>query len=92
MPSGFLRRVRAAVLAREGCGLSDAQLLSCFAERRDVAAFEALVRRHGPMVLGVARRVVWGPADVEDLFQAAYLVLVRKVASIRPRETLASWL
>ncbi len=92
MPSGFLRRVRAAVLTREGGGLSDAQLLSCFAERRDVAAFEALVRRHGPMVLGTCRRVLGDTHDAEDAFQAVFLVLVRKAGSVTSRETVGGWL
>jgi RNA polymerase sigma factor (sigma-70 family) len=92
MPSGFLRRVRSAVLTREGCGLSDAQLLECFTERRDPAAFEALVRRHGPMVLGVCRRVLGASHDVEDAFQATFLVLVRKAGSIVLRETVGGWL
>jgi RNA polymerase sigma factor (sigma-70 family) len=92
MPSGFLRRVRRAVLTREGCGLSDAQLLSCFVERRDAAAFEALVRRHGPMVLGTCRRVLGDTHDAEDAFQATFLVLVGKAASVASRETVGGWL
>jgi RNA polymerase sigma factor (sigma-70 family) len=92
MPSGFLRRVRSVVLTREGCGLTDAQLLECFTERRDPAAFEALVRRHGPMVLGVCRRVLGASHDVEDAFQATFLVLVRKAGSIVLRETVGGWL
>ena len=92
MPSGFLRRVRSVVLTREGCGLSDAQLLSCFAERRDAAAFEALVRRHGPMVLGTCLRVLGDTHDAEDAFQAVFLVLVRKAASVTSRATVGGWL
>jgi RNA polymerase sigma factor (sigma-70 family) len=92
MPSGFLRRVRSVVLTREGCGLTDAQLLECFTERRDPAAFEALVRRHGPMVLGVCRRVLGDSHDVEDAFQAVFLVLVRKAGSIVLRATVGGWL
>jgi RNA polymerase sigma factor (sigma-70 family) len=92
MPSGFLRRVRSLALTREGCGLSDAELLSCFAEHKDVAAFEALVRRHGPMVLGTCRRVLGDTHDAEDAFQAVFLVLVRKAASVTSRETVGGWL
>jgi RNA polymerase sigma factor (sigma-70 family) len=92
MPSGFLRRVRSLALTREGCGLTDAQLLACFAERRDAAAFEALVRRHGPMVLGTCRRVLGDTHDAEDAFQAVFLVLVRKAASVTSRETVGGWL
>ncbi len=84
-----LRRV---VLAGEAASLSDEQLLTCFLEHRDEVAFEALVRRHGPMVLGVCRRVLRTLADAEDAFQATFLVLVRKAASIQSRATVANWL
>jgi RNA polymerase sigma factor (sigma-70 family) len=84
-----LRRV---VLLRDGAGLTDGQLLESFINRKDEAAFEALVRRHGPMVLGVCRRVLHNHHDAEDAFQATFLVLVRKAASIVPREMVAKWL
>src|SRR5207247_6200709 len=58
----------------------------------DEAAFEALVQRHGAMVLGVCRRVVGQAQDVEDTFQATFLVLARKAASVQPREALGRWL
>src|SRR6516164_2472292 len=58
----------------------------------DEAAFSALVATHGPMVLGVCRRVLSDPNDVEDAFQATFLVLVKKAGSIRDRSVLGTWL
>jgi RNA polymerase sigma factor (sigma-70 family) len=72
--------------------LTDGQLLACFIARRDEEAFGALVRRHGPMVWGVCRRVLGCPHDAEDAFQATFLVLVRKAGLISSRELLANWL
>src|SRR5260370_41873179 len=89
---GVIQHLRKAVLVRDGAGLTDGQLLTLFIERRDEAAFEALVRRHGPMVLGVCRRLLRNPHDAEDAFQATFLVLVRKAASVLPREMVANWL
>ena len=73
-------------------GFSDGQLLDRFVERREGAVFEAIVRRHGPMVWGVCRRVLRDHHDAEDAFQATFLVLARKAASIMPREKLGNWL
>jgi RNA polymerase sigma factor (sigma-70 family) len=87
-----LRRVRRALLVREDGVLTDRELLGCYIARRDDAAFEALVRRHGPMVLGVCRRVLRDPHDAEDAFQAVFLVLLRKAASLRQRELVGNWL
>src|SRR5690349_13314676 len=96
MPAGtadhMLQRLRRTVLCPNGGGLTDGQLLEGFVTRRDEAAFEALVRRHGPMVLGVCRRVIGHEADAEDAFQAAFLVLVRRAASIVPREKVGNWI
>ncbi len=89
---GVLDRLRKAALARDGCGLSDGQLLERYVAGRDEAAFEALVRRHGPMVWGVVRRVAGNGPDAEDAFQATFLVLVRKAAGLRARELVGNWL
>jgi RNA polymerase sigma factor (sigma-70 family) len=76
----------------DGAGLTDEALLGDYISRRDEVAFAALVRRHGPMVWGVCRRVLPNYHDAEDAFQATFLVLVRKAASISSRELLANWL
>jgi RNA polymerase sigma factor (sigma-70 family) len=73
-------------------GLSDGQLLERFLALRDAAALEALVRRHGPMVLGVCRRVLHDYHEAEDAFQATFLVLARRAASIWPPEKVGNWL
>src|SRR5438094_2590343 len=71
---------------------NDGQLLERFVTQRDEAAFVELVQRHGGMVLGVCRRVLDNAADVEDAYQATFMVLVRKADSIRKRDSAASWL
>ena len=73
-------------------GLTNAQLLERFVAQRDEAAFEVLVRRHGPKVLGVCRHLLRHQQDAEDAFQATFLVLVRKAGSIGKRQAVGSWL
>jgi RNA polymerase sigma factor (sigma-70 family) len=90
--SDVLRHLRRLSLAQEAGGASDGQLLDRFLGRGEEAAFEALLRRHGPMVLGVCRRVLQNADDAEDAFQATFLVLVRKAASVVPREAVGNWL
>jgi RNA polymerase sigma factor (sigma-70 family) len=81
------------VLDRQGvAGETDAELLTRYLRRHDEAAFEALVRRHGPMVHGVCRRVLRHEADADDAFQATFLVLIRKVSSLRAPGLLGNWL
>jgi WD40 repeat protein len=87
----ILRHLRRLVLDR-GAALPDRDLLQCYLERHDEAAFAALVERHGPMVLGVCQGVLRHRHDAEDAFQATFLVLARKAGSIRRRDGLGSWL
>src|SRR5438270_888990 len=89
--TGIARLVR-ALRTRDGADQTDGQLLSQFLARRDEAAFVALVRRHGPMVLAVCRRVLGNAADAEDAFQATFLVLIRKAAALGARTVLGDWL
>ncbi len=90
--SSVIQHFHRAALLQDGGGMTDGQLLERFLARREEAAFEALVRRHGPMVLGVCRRVLHNAHDAEDAFQATFLVLVRKAASLLPREAVGNWL
>jgi RNA polymerase sigma factor (sigma-70 family) len=88
----LLLHLRGAMLLRDGAGSTDGQLLESFITHHDEAAFAALVRRHGPMVWGVCRRLLRNTHDAEDAFQATFLVLVRKAASVVPRERVPNWL
>jgi RNA polymerase sigma factor (sigma-70 family) len=88
----FIQQLRRAVGPEGGSGLTDAQLLERFVVSRDEAAFEVLVWRHGPTVLGACRRMLRREQDVEDAFQATFLTLARKAGSIRQGAALAGWL
>ena len=86
------QQLRHAVLGRDEASLTDGELLECFIEGREEAAFTALLHRHGRMVWGVCRRVLRSHQDAEDAFQATFLVLLRRAHSIKPREMVANWL
>ncbi|HEV3023362.1 MAG TPA: sigma-70 family RNA polymerase sigma factor, partial [Pirellulales bacterium] len=92
MMSVVQRERRSAVSAETAPELPDRDLLDRFVRDRDEAAFSALVKRHGGMVLGVCRRVLRNGHDAEDACQATFLVLARKAATIRKQASLASWL
>ena len=72
--------------------VSDSTLLERFVSRREEAAFDDLVKRHGPRVAGTCRRLLRNEEDVEDVFQATFLVLAHKAAGIPWRESVGSWL
>jgi RNA polymerase sigma factor (sigma-70 family) len=99
MRGGTSRQILKHLSALYDCGVtgafSDEELLEQFVAGSDEAAeagFSALVKRHGPMVLGVCRRVLGDRHTAEDAFQATFLVLARKALALSRREQLASWL
>jgi RNA polymerase sigma factor (sigma-70 family) len=90
--TSFIRHLVRLAGAPAGAAPSDGDLLERFARERDEAAFHELLHRHAPLVAGVCRRVVHNDHDAEDAFQATFLVLVQKAATVRQRTSLASWL
>src|SRR5262245_22097724 len=87
-----LQFVRGVAAACEPSDDLDRLLLARFVNEADGNAFQALVRRYGPLVVCVCRRVLGNESDAEDAFQATFLVLVRKARSLRAPESLAPWL
>jgi RNA polymerase sigma factor (sigma-70 family) len=88
----FIQNLQRVASREQAGGLPDTELLRRFLGRSDEAAFEVLVWRHGPMVLGVCQRLLRHPHDAEDAFQATFLAFVRGAPSIRKRESVGSWL
>jgi RNA polymerase sigma factor (sigma-70 family) len=86
------RQIRDLLSGGSTLGLEDGELLERFRASNDPAAFEALVARHGPMVLATCRAVLRNEHDAEDAFQATFLVLSRKAGSVRGGEALGGWL
>jgi RNA polymerase sigma factor (sigma-70 family) len=87
-----LRYIRTIASAQALRSAADVDLLRGFMAARDDAAFAEIVRRYGPVVLGVCRRVLGHEADAEDAFQAAFLILARKAGSIARPALLGNWL
>ncbi len=96
MPSEYqgvvLHRIWQVFQTGTTAGMSEKQLIERFVSRRDEVAFETLVARHGGMVWGVCRRLLNDPHDVEDAFQATFLVLVHKVGTLQDADRLGPWL
>src|SRR5438067_5525149 len=88
----ILRHIHKLIGTPHTENVSDAALLQRFLQQREEAAFAMLVRRHGPLVWSVCRRVLAQEQDAEDVFQATFLVLARKAGSIHQQEALAGWL
>ncbi|WP_337176833.1 sigma-70 family RNA polymerase sigma factor [Paludisphaera sp.] len=81
------------LLERGTCtGTDDARLLERYARSGDREAFAALAARHGPMVMGVCRRILAEPSDVDDAYQATFLVLIRRAGTLGPGDVLSAWL
>lgn len=91
LPS-ILKSVQQRLRPSLSAGVTDAQLLERFLHKRDEAAFELLMWRHGVMVFGVCQRILQHAQDAEDAFQATFLTLARKAASIGKRESVSGWL
>ncbi len=87
-----LRHIRGLMAVEHAGQVPDAELLERFTARREEAAFAALVRRHGPLVLGVCRRVLHNRHDAEDAFQAAFLALARHAGAVGRRGSVGGWL
>jgi RNA polymerase sigma factor (sigma-70 family) len=90
--SSLVSYIRRIASSGHEAGSDDRELVQRFVAERDEGAFEALLRRHGPMVLGVCQRLLANPSDAEDAFQVTFLVFLRKVSSLSRRELVANWL
>ena len=90
--SCVMQQLQKLIGGRRDSDRTDGELLECFVSRQDEAAFETLVRRHGPLVQRVCRRVLGDAHAAEDAFQASFLLLARKAVTIRARASVGGWL
>ena len=90
--STFLKQLTQGMAAETLHAQTDRRLVEQFLDRREEAAFEAIVRRHGAMVYRVCWRVLGQPQDTEDAVQATFLLLAQKLRTVRRHDSLASWL
>ena len=90
--SRLVRHLRAALPGPAGDDTADARLLERYVASRDARSFAAIVDRHGSLVWGVCRRLLADHQDAEDAFQATFLILVRKAATVTPRHMVGGWL
>jgi RNA polymerase sigma factor (sigma-70 family) len=88
----FTTSLRKLLGGRQFPASTDGHLLERFVRHHDESAFAGLLQRHGPLVIGACRRVLQDPHDVDDAFQATFLVLVRKARSLGRKGSIASWL
>ena len=88
----IVQSLRIQSLGHDAAAQPDRRLLEAFVRDGDESAFTELVRRHGPLVLGVCRRILGNAQDAEDAFQATFLVLARKAGAITWRDSIKNWL
>ncbi|HEY3997362.1 MAG TPA: sigma factor, partial [Candidatus Xenobia bacterium] len=89
---GLIAHIHELTQAHVAARQEDALLIDRFVRLHEETAFEALMRRHGPMVFRVCQRVLGQVQDAEDVFQATFLLLSRKASSLRDRGAVGSWL
>src|SRR5437016_4267963 len=89
-PTRLARQLRRVLDAAEPA--ADAELLDRFRTGRDPAALDALIRRHGSLVLAACRKVLTDDADIDDAFQATFLLLLKNARAIRDGRAVGGWL
>src|SRR5262249_14243296 len=90
--NNVIEHLRTVLVKQDTAKITDGDLLKRYVRERDEVAFEGLVHRHGPMVMGICRRVLHHLHDAEDAFQATFLVLIRKASSLRSPDLVGNWL